>query len=201
MAALDAELWNPVSRTRAVFTMPAKEGQGRLLEVDWFVAPGERLPSGKHVHEGPQGFIGERFTVFAGQCTMVVGEKRIDAATGDVVEVPVNTTHVHPWNTGASELHVRQSITPDKPNLALTSGVEKFFESLVGFSQTGKADRDGNISSILQQALTINTFLMPWTYPAGIPALVRTPAFAVMAALARLTGLKPYCAPDWTLRG
>ncbi|MFZ2099142.1 MAG: cupin domain-containing protein [Oricola sp.] len=200
MAKTGAMLWNPVSKTMAVFETCASDGAGLRLAVEWQVAPGEKLPSGKHVHGGPDGYIGERFDVLEGSCTMIVDERRIDATAGDTVEVPVNTTHVHPWNTGEGLLRVRQAITPDRPNLELTSGVERFFEALVGFSQQGKADREGNFSGTLQQALSVHDLLMPWTWPAVGPAWLLRPAFGLLAAIARARGLSAWCEPDWTLR-
>lgn len=199
MANPGAMLWNPVSRTMGVFVTPAREGGGRLLEVEWQLAAGERLPSGAHVHGGPEGHIGERFVVLEGSCTMIVGGRTIDAIAGDTVDVPVNRTHVHPWNTGPGLLRVRQSITPDVPNLPLTSGVERFFETLAGFSQKGVADRDGALPT-LQQALCVHEYLMPWTWPAVGPPWLLRPAFGLLAGIARLAGRSAWSEPDWTLR-
>lgn len=200
MAEQGAELWNPMAQTRMVFTTPASCGDGTLLEVDWFVAPGHGLPTGEHVHKGPDGHIGERFHIFAGTCTMSVDGKSIDGKAGDIIDVPCNAAHIHPVNTGQEELHVRQVITPDVPRLEMLTKVEKYFETVCALSQQGKADENGNIGNKLQSALSAAELLLPDTYPTGFPVALLDVIFFGPAITARLAGYSAYVQPDWTLR-
>ena len=49
-------------------------------------------------------------------------------------------------------MHVRQPITPPRPEPAILVGVERFFETLTALSQQGPANRKGDIRNPLQGA-------------------------------------------------
>jgi hypothetical protein len=201
MARPGDELWNPVTETRVVFVATAHDSGGRELVVDWIMRPGQRLVAAAHLHPGGPGVEAEHWQVLAGSAGYRVGRDEGTGTSPHEWSVPANTAHVHPWNVGGDELHVRQSVRPPEPDLDLLDGVERYFETLTALSQRGRADRKGNIRNPLQNALTLYELLLPGTYLARVPKAVQRIALGGLAAVARRAGLQAYHEPERTRPG
>lgn len=190
------QYFNPVTKTRLVFIETAEQSGGRELILDWFVPPGEKLAGANHIHAGPDGFVLERFELLAGEATCRIGGREFSGSAPHLFEIPANTSHVHPRNAGSSELHVRQSIRPPEPDLAILTGVERFFDTLTALSQKRRANRNGDIYNPLQAAVTFVDGLLPVTHLAGVPLAVQLPMFNGLASLARRLGYQPHILPE-----
>ncbi len=196
MASRGDVFWIPASRTRMTVEVSAEDGGGRELVVLFVVAPGERLPSAPHVHFGAAGAIVERFEILKGRAGCRIGGEERVAEAPHMFDIPAETSHVHPWNAGDGELHVRQTVLPSPPDTVVTRGVERFFETLAALAQQGRVSRNGDIRNPLQAALTVKEFLLPFGYLAGPPRAVQNVMFRVLPALARRLGYQAYVAPE-----
>ncbi|MDO9057487.1 MAG: hypothetical protein Q7U92_00510, partial [Bradyrhizobium sp.] len=133
--------FNPVTRTKLVFVTTSASSGGSELAIEWFVPPGERLAAAAHCHAGPEGFGIEHFDLLEGSAACRIGRKEFAAGAPHTFTIPANTSHVHPWNTGTTKMHIRQRITPPTPEAQILAGVERFFETLTALSQQGRANR------------------------------------------------------------
>ncbi|TML82850.1 MAG: hypothetical protein E6G07_02380 [Actinobacteria bacterium] len=106
--------------------------------------------------------------------------------------VTVARPHVHPWNVGSGEMHVRQTITVEDPTTEIAEGVARYFETVFALSARGGVDEKGDIRDPLQSAVSIRELLMPGTWLAGPPRWAQSALFAALAAIGRLAGRKAY---------
>lgn len=195
MAERGESFFNPVTRTRMVFVDLPKDNGGRQIAIDWFVAPGERLAAARHYHAGPDGLVVERFNLLDGSAECTVGAVRRRAKAPHAFEVPCNTVHVHPANTGGGTLHVRQTVFLPEPDMSTLTRIEQFFETLMALSQQGRANRNGDIKNPLQAALTLHATLLDPTYLPVIPRGAQLAAFSGIAKLARLLRYRAHMIP------
>lgn len=195
MAGQDDSYFNPASRTRLVFTERPEANGGVRLVMDWFVAPGETLPSARHYHAGPADFASERFDLIAGSAVCWIGDKEHRGDAPHVFEIPCNTVHVHPRNTGAGEMHVRQTVSTPEPDLHNLQRAQRFFETLVALGQQGRSDREGAITDRLQSALTVKETLLDPTWLAGQPQALQRATLGMGATLAVTLGYKAHHLP------
>jgi hypothetical protein len=179
---------------RLAFVMTPSQSEGRRLEMDWFVPPGERLVAADHYHpDGPEvwrvieGEAGYRFD----------GEERFGIAPHEY-EVPAFTSHGHPWNKGDGVLNVRQIIASPEPIPELAGGVQGFFETLAAFAQEGRLTPKGEIDGRVQNLHTIHDLLVPGTFLAGPPRFAQRLTLGGLSAAARLAGRCAYRRPEFS---
>ena len=167
---------------RMIRTTAASSPQA--LEIEWRVPPGGRLVALPHRHPtGP-----EEWVVVEGTARYRIGWRSGVAHAPGGWTVPGKTAHVHPANAGDGTLVVRQTIAPVPADPALTSGVERYFETVFAVAQRGGVDRFGRIKDPLQDVISLWTNLVPGTYLAGIPAVAQRPVLRLGAALAARRG-------------
>ncbi|MDO8399129.1 MAG: hypothetical protein Q7T45_15050 [Bradyrhizobium sp.] len=188
--------FNPVTRTKLVFVTTSASSGGSELAIEWLVPPGERLAAAAHCHAGPEGFGIEHFDLLEGSAACRIGRKEFAAGAPHTFTIPANTSHVHPWNTGTTKMHIRQRITPPTPEAQILAGVERFFETLTALSQQGRANRKGDIRNPLQGALVLADGLLPVTYIAGIPLGVQVRLLNGLAGVARTLGYQAHIMPE-----
>lgn len=70
------------------------------------------------------------------------GEKREIAETGDVVVLPKNVPHIHPWNGGNKVLHCRIIIQLAIADMQLLLAPAGLFESMYALAQRGRGGKD-----------------------------------------------------------
>lgn len=196
MAQRGDTYFNPVTQTRLTFVTTADDSGGQELAMGWLVPPGERLAAAAHQHNGPDGIAIEFFDIIEGSAACKVGKTTHTASAPATFSIPTNTPHVHPWNTGATTLHVRQRIVLPEPDAAVLKGVERFFETLTALSQKRKANRKGDIYNPLQGAMVLNDGLLPVTTIAGVPIGLQVALFDMLCALARRLGYQAHILPE-----
>src|SRR3954454_3441746 len=130
MARPGDELVDPTG-LRAVFVETAGSSGGAAFSVDFFVPPGGRLVPLPHVHPTDV----EVFEIVAGRARYRVGRHAYERDAPHTYGVPPGALHVHPANARAGELHVRQTVRPDPPDVEMVEGVERFFESSFALAQ------------------------------------------------------------------
>ena len=150
---------------RAVFVETASSSGGAAFGLDFFVPPGGRLVPLPHVHPTDV----EVFAILAGRARYRVGRHVYEHDAPYAYGVPRGALHVHPANAGSTELHVRQTLRPDPPNVAMLEGVERFFETSFALAQRREVYGIGLFRDPLQSAITLHDLLFPFAYLPGLP--------------------------------
>jgi hypothetical protein len=170
---------------RLVYVQTAAESGGRRLVMEWHVDAGRPTVSRPHLH--PRGGQ-ETWELLAGEAAYRVGKEEHRARAPHEWAIPPDTAHVHPWNVGADQMHVRQTIEVEGETNGVVDGVARYFETLFALSAQGKVDDKGDIRDLLQSAVTINELLLGGTWLTGPPRWAQRALFATLAAVGRLTG-------------
>ncbi len=184
MARADQILENPVTGERIIFRKSARESDGHDWEAELFYQPHTgRLPL---AHYHPR--LEESFEVLAGTASYVIeGEERTSAAGEKFIFRP-GTPHINPWNDGEQELHLRQKLHLDEPDLQSLAAIEEFVETLYGLARDGKVDARGRPNPL--QLMVVLHALQRVGYLAGIPVPIQRVFFGSMAGIGRLVGYR-----------
>ena len=185
MATAGQTFQNPVTGERMVFNQTAHETNGTVLDIEFFVQPNAGKSLTAHFHP----YFAEHAEIITGSAHYKVGNVELATNAGDVVMLPKDVPHVHPWNTGNDVLHWRKITQLDQPNGQLLLASAAFFESLYALAQQGKVRKDGLPKNPLQTVVLLQA-LEPSTYVAGLPIWIQSPLFAALAALGRALGYK-----------
>jgi len=187
MAAAGQIFENPLTGERMVFVKTARDSNGLILEIEFFLQPnsGKGLPA--HFHPS----FDERFEILAGSAHYIVGNDEHPANADDVILLPKGIPHIHPWNVGNDVLHVRKITRLDRPDKDLLFKSEAFFETLYALAQEGKVGADGLPKNLLQKVV-VGQALEPASYSATPPLWIQRPLFGLMAAIGRAFGYSGY---------
>lgn len=176
---------NPITGMRVTVLQTTTETDGRAVAVEYRLRPHSgREFTLAHRHR----IYVERFEIIAGQAAYACDDEERSAAAGETVVIPLNTTHIHPWNIGDEELvvrHTTEAIRPDRETLdAALLGAETLF----GLAHEGKVDANGRANP-LQMAVLFNA-LLPNSYLPNVSLPVQRVLFAALAGLGRLLGYR-----------
>ena len=189
MATTGQVLDNPCTGQRVIFHQLAADTGGQRLEFEWFVAPFKgRFPQ-EHVHLR----LHEEYEILSGQAEYRRGGVQGRAGPGDVVDLPAQLAHVHPYSVSAEELHMRSRGWLPQPDARELDASVRLLEIAVALAQQGKVDRDCNPS--LLQAAVIAKDSLSFVYVTQPPLMVQRIALTVLAPLARLLGYRVPEAP------
>jgi hypothetical protein len=177
---------------RLVFGETASSAAGSVVSLDWFVPPGGRLVPLPHVHPTDV----EVFEIHAGRARYRVGRHVHERDAPYAYGVPPGALHVHPANAGHGELHVRQVVRPDPPNVRMIEGVERFFETSFAVAQRRETYAIGLFRDPLQSALTLHDLLFPFAYLPWLPIGAQEALIGRLADLARGRGYDAYVEPQ-----
>ena len=185
MATAGQAFENPVTGERMVFNKTAHETNGTVLDIEFFVPPLSGPGLAAHFHP----YFAERAEIIAGSAHYKLGQTELAANAGDLVMLPKDVPHVHPWNTGSDTLHWRKITQLDKPDMELLLASAAFFESLYALAQQGQVGKNGLPKNPLQTVVLLQA-LEPSAYVAGLPIWLQRPLFGVLAAIGRALGFK-----------
>jgi quercetin dioxygenase-like cupin family protein len=194
MAAAGQTFENPITGERMVFDTTARDSNGLLLEIEFFIQPntGRGLPA--HFHPS----FDERFEILSGSARYIVGDVEHPADAGDEIVLPRGIPHIHPWNVGNDVLHVRKITQLDKPDKDLLLKSEAFFETLYALAQEGKTGADGLPKNLLQKVV-VGQALEPASYSATPPLWIQRPLLGLLAAIGRAFGYSGYYPAQYVL--
>jgi uncharacterized RmlC-like cupin family protein len=187
MAKAGQAFENPVTGERMVFNQTAYETNGTVLDIEFYVQPNTGAGLAAHFHP----YFAERVEIIAGSAHYQVRGTELAAKTGDMVMLPKDVPHVHPWNVGNQVLHWRKITELTTPNMQLLLASAGFFESLYALAQQGKVGKNGLPTNFLQTIVLLQA-LEPSAYVAGLPIWIQRPLFGLLAAIGRALGYKPY---------
>jgi mannose-6-phosphate isomerase-like protein (cupin superfamily) len=194
MAAAGQTFENPITGERMVFDKTARDSNGMLLEIEFFIKPnsGRGLPAHFHL------YFDERFEILSGVARYIVGNVEHPANVGDVIVLPKGIPHIHPWNVGNDILHVRKITQLDKPDKGLLLKSEEFFETLYALAQEGRIGADGLPKNLLQKVV-VGQALEPASFSATPPLWIQRPLFGLLAAIGRAFGYSGYYPAQYVL--
>jgi len=167
---------SPLAGSRIVFLKTARDTNDELLQLDFFIKGGGRVPF-EHVHPYQE----ERFEILSGTARFRVRGQESDAGAGQTVVVPAGTPHV--WgNPGEEEVH---AILEFRPALKL----ETWFETFFGLQRDGKVDPKKGRPNLLQWAV-ISREYEGEIYLARPSLLVQRVMYGLLAPIGKLLGYK-----------
>jgi len=142
---------NPVTGQRILFCSLASDTHGMYVEVEYFDKPFTgKGAAPAHFHRT---FTG-RFAILAGRARYRLGKVEDEARSGDVLTFPAGLPHLHPWSISAEDLHVRQTTTPDRPDVAALEASGAALVTLFRLARDGKVNKDG-LPNLLQVAVLV----------------------------------------------
>ncbi len=106
---------NLVTGERMVFNKTAHETNGTVLDIEFFV----KANTGKGLAAHFRPYFAERAEIIEGSAHYIVGKAELPTSTGDIVMLPKDVPHIHPWNTGNGVLHWRKITQLDKPDMQM----------------------------------------------------------------------------------
>ena len=170
------EIWeNPVTLERAVIVeVPWSNAAGRAVG-DLTALPGARV-LGEHLHPA----LHERFTVQAGELTVLRDGQQAVLRAGETADIEPGVWHDW-WNEGDVDAIVRVEITPG----------ERFthmLETVFGLAREGHVNRQG-MPHPLQLALFATEFSDVIVFRKPPPAIQRV-LFGALAPIARRRGYR-----------
>jgi mannose-6-phosphate isomerase-like protein (cupin superfamily) len=176
---------NPVMGQRILFCKLAPETQGAFVEVEYFNRPFTgKGAAPAHFHPT----MTERFEILAGRARYRLDSQEHEAQPGDVLTFPRRVPHLHPWSISDEALHVRQTTTPDHPDLSALETSGAALVTLFGLARDGKVDKNG-LPNLLQLAVLVRS-MMPYAYLDGMPIRVQELVFGGLASVGRALGYR-----------
>jgi mannose-6-phosphate isomerase-like protein (cupin superfamily) len=132
--------------------------------------------------------LDERFEVLEGELAMCIGSKRGERRLqpGEAVDVPRRLPHRF-WNASDAPALFRSTVTPG-------GDFCRFIRTVYGLGADGLAGADGMPRNILQIAAIRD---LSDLYFDGAPLWLQRPAFAVLSAVATLSGTRRSLARYW----
>lgn len=173
------DIVNPVTGDRLWFRqLPRAAAEPVIFE---FELPARSPGTPLHIHTRTT----ERFECLAGVLSMVAGDpaKSMTLATGQHVDVPINTPHRF-WNATDQPVRVLSTVTPGMK-------FEQFLRTLYALGIAGRVGPDGMPRNLLQLAVLRE---LSDLYFAGLPLLTQRPAFGILSVIASLTGTREHLA-------
>lgn len=175
---------NPVTGARLLVCETGVESGYTRAIVEHFIAPHSGREAIAHWHT----IASERFEILAGSARYQLARVEHAARTGDALDFPSRIEHLHPWNTGDDELHVRQFILLEEPDARYLTVHASFFETLFGLAREGKLNSNGQ-PNIFQLAVLARS-LHPYTYLAGSSVAAQYLFFGSLAWVGRCLGYR-----------
>ena len=175
---------NPVTHTRTTVLEANAETQGAgwLLELHSPPKAAPELP--EHIHFN----LTETFEMLAGQASYVLDGVAHTTQAGETFVFPARVRHLHPWNTGDTELVYRQRGQYDQPNLQMVEDILGLRPTQAGLARDGK--NTGGLASGLQRIVTAKLLARWGTSLTRPPLPVQKVLFATVGALAEALGYR-----------
>ncbi len=177
MARTNEVIENPATGTRMTMLKTARDTNGELLQIEYWLYPYARKGSrDTHVHPNAE----ERLTIFSGSLSYILDGKQYTAGSEQVVTF--STPRVHGFRNESGE-PVRM-LVEFRPALDM----ETLLETMAGLARDGKTDKDGN-PNIFQLAVIGKAFEREYR-TARIPFSLQRTVLPVLAVIGRRLGYR-----------
>lgn len=176
---------NPQAGIRAVVLKTQTETNATGFQAEYFMRPksGQDLPAHYHL------WWNENFEILAGTCTYILNGVQKTAKAGDTVALPSNQSHIHPWNTGDTELHMIQTDIFDHASAEAVIDTLNTVATQYGLARDGKVGKDGKPNA-LQLAVMMQTLMKHGGYLAGMPPAAQHILFGILGGIGQAVGYK-----------
>jgi mannose-6-phosphate isomerase-like protein (cupin superfamily) len=177
---------NPTTHSRVTVLEGEAEtgGRGWLLENRRVPHTGADVP--EHVHLRWT----ETFEILSGTATYKLNHETKTAAAFDVIVMPPRLPHIHPWNTGDTELVYRQRTEYGTPDPLAMEDVLGALATRAGLAREGKCDEQGRPRHPLQLAASLKLLNKHGGYDASIPMFVQDLLGVTLGTVGNLLGYK-----------
>jgi mannose-6-phosphate isomerase-like protein (cupin superfamily) len=159
---------------------------GAGFALEYWSRAGSKPESRAHVHERWT----ESFDIITGRAQYRIGTDIRSAAAGETIVFPVGVAHVHPWNVGDTDLHVRQASRIAPPS------TDAIVDTLAGFATLYRLSREGNVNARtglptpLQLAVVLRRFQSHGNYLDGLPRPVQRILFGLLGRIGSAAGYR-----------
>jgi mannose-6-phosphate isomerase-like protein (cupin superfamily) len=167
-----------------VHVTSADEEHGTGYEIEYALPAGsgsDAFPA--HWHRN----WNERFEVLTGSSRYRLGNRTMELAEGESVELPAGITHVHPWNSGPVELRVRQTSVLLEASPAAVRDTILSVAMLLWLSREGLVDARG-MPSLLRAAPILRRLQRGGGYLPVLPAAAQEILGDILARLGSRKG-------------
>jgi len=177
---------NPItlSRTTVLETGSETSGRGWLLE--------HRSPphAGPDVQEHFHMKWTETFEIIAGEASYRLNHETKSASAGTSIVMPPRQPHIHPWNTGDTELVYRQRNDFGGVDAQAVDDVLGIFATRAGLVREGLCDEKGRPKHPLQLAVMLKTLVKHGGYDASMSVAKQNFLAATLGTIGSLLGYK-----------
>ena len=163
----------PATGERFVFLKTARETDGELLQLEFFVNPGGFAPV-SHIHTD----VEERVRVIAGRASIKVGGKEQVLGPGESGVFPMRKSHTFAAE-GEEQLHMLVDVLPARD-------FETLFETVFGYYREGKSDPHGH-EPLLASVMLARTH---HSYLPGPPILLQRLALTLASPISWAMGYR-----------
>lgn len=180
------ETTDPSTGTRSIVIAGAEEtdGRGWVLEVHCPANSNPSIP--EHLHATWT----ETFEIVQGSACYKLGGEKKNAWAGDKILMPAGIQHIHPWNSGDSEMIYRQINDFGAATPEAVYDVLGVFATINGMAREGKINKKGLPKNPLQFAATLRTLIKHQGYDAAVPIPVQRAVSATLGRFAEMLGYR-----------
>jgi hypothetical protein len=125
----------------------------------------------------------ETFEMLAGDASALVDGREHRLQPGDVLEIPLGSSHVNPYTKEQNTATLVHTVTPR------TRGVEVYFTSWLHWLEHGEADASDE-PTFLQIAAIVKEGGRAGTWPASPPVFIQRIALPILGLIAELMGTR-----------
>jgi len=168
------------------FRVNAVDDDGAGFELEYWYRPGVGPDATGHVHESWT----ETFEILDGSAKYRVGSTVKAASPGETIVFPAGVPHVHPWNVGDVELHVRQSSALSPASRVAIEDTLAGFATMYRLSREGKASSRTGLPNPLQLAVILRRFQRHGNYIEGIPKFAQKILFGALGVVGAWAGYR-----------
>ena len=185
MIKVGAVFENPQAGIRAIILKTQVETNGSGFQAEYFMRPqsGQDLPAHYHL------WWDEKFEILSGTCTYLLDNVQHTATAGDIITFPAKKSHIHPWNTGDTDLHMIQTDVFEHASADAVIDTLNTIATQYGLARDGKLGKDGKAKP-LQLAVMMQTLLKHGGYLAGTPPAAQRLMFSVLGGVGSAMGYK-----------
>jgi mannose-6-phosphate isomerase-like protein (cupin superfamily) len=177
---------HPSTHSRAiVLETEAETGdRGWLLEHHLPPLAGNEVP--EHLHMTWT----ETFEILSGTAAYRLNREEKTARSGDVIVMPPRVPHIHPWNTGDTELVYRQRDDFGGKDPGAVQDVLGVFATRAGLMRAGLCDKRGRPKNPFQLAVTLKVLTKHGGYDANASIGSQKAIAMTLGTLGQLLGYK-----------
>jgi mannose-6-phosphate isomerase-like protein (cupin superfamily) len=182
-------IYNRVTGVRITVCKTQEQTNGNGFQVEYIIDADRKGLDVNTVWPHLHMWWTEQFEILSGSGRYYLDGVEYAVQAGDVITFPPKRPQRHPWNTGKTKLHMRQTDSFAHPDPKAVKDTLSVFATLYGLANDGRTDRRGlpnplQLSVILEKLEEYGGFLE------GPPIFMQRTTVGKLATLARLMGYK-----------